>query len=222
MRVEGDELLWEQLAGGHGGSDELGELLVRLHTRLPEDSLCGALGRWLAPWGELGPVPVRVAGLRGIPLTTRVDGILALTVPRACSCDLIGQDVVEGLARAGLEGAAAGVGRGLRRRLGLCMLAHFHGMRWRLEHAMWMELRLGCPAATGGGWGPVFLWGDLPLGGRIVVSHTGMEASQLTSIPPGDLEFVGGVRAVVREGGEIEWVEIERGKRAEPRRVVIV
>lgn len=154
-------------------------------------------------------LPLPLKEFDTIKLNKRIDGILPLTIPDTSDIGPLGDELMEQIMFAGLGRPETKTPLQARNELLLCYFAFFHNRELAIDYRLNMEMYLECPISPSY---PVIpnltLVGTLPLGGRIVIFYSSIDAKNWLEMPPEEVRYAESVEARREENGRLRLLEI--------------
>ncbi len=184
------ERCWQPLRSGRFSSTQLASFLAAAGHWSMAGSTTSVLGRVLAAEQQRDRVRFRCQDWVLIPKTTRIDRLLPLQIPRPFPIEGLATELLDQCPSLGLPAIEPGQRQTFGTSASAGFLAILHSRRLELEHGLFLDLRLECPASASGRGrrNELTLMGYLPLGGRVVVATSRMAAEDVLTMNAAEVE----------------------------------
>lgn len=184
------ERCWQPLRSGRFSSGELASFLAAAGHWSLAGSTTSVLGRVLAAEQQRDRVRFRCQDWLLIPKTTRVDRLLPLQIPRPFPIESLAGELLDQCPSLGLLPIEPGTKPSFVISAAAGFLALLHTRRLELEHGLFLDLRLECPASASGRGrrNELTLMGHLPLGGRVVVATSRLASEDILTMNAAEVE----------------------------------
>lgn len=218
------QVRWQALIESRFAQDEFERLLVAVGDDLKKESFLREVANLMREERmDLDAVVSRSAlDLEKIspeewPMTTRIDGIMPLTIPLASDLTLVASRFFREMDTLGFDYPALENMERVEDEIGLCLLAWMHERPLRSSFGMRVELNTQCPRSALSCKDSPTLMGTLPNGSRITIFYSRLKASECLAMPGRSLEYFDRLEAardaegVLRlHGANVESAEVGR------------
>ena len=213
----GDDLptaqkIWHRIARRQFTDGDLPAFLLSMHKKWQPGTLAAEFARALLAESnsrELDPEPeaLNLADVEHLPKTTRIDGILPLTIPVPGHAHWPADELLTEAARLRLMPAPEDHQR-TRDELALAYLALLHRRPLNSTHRLAIMPHVACPqSATSRPGNTLVLLGELPLGGAVTLFFSSFLAEDRCSFAPSAAEHFDRLKLQRTSAGKLTLTE---------------
>lgn len=184
-----------------------------MHFDYPEGRIEREIGRLLefeAQQRPDRPLPIMLENIKNWATTTRIDGVLPLSIPLASDITTLFAPLIDFATSLGFQRPTPDTFETLCEEMAICLLAWLHGRPLQTDFGMRMELRAECPRSALSARQELYIMATLPYGGRTTIFHSYLKAKCWTDLPEGAIVHVYGLEARRNSSGRLRLYEIPR------------